>query len=141
MKFTTSKIFVDTNILIYTVQEAEPEKKAKCEKALRQLAENKSGVISTQVLQEFFTVATKKLAIDALIVKSFLHSFENFEIVRIDVPHIKDAIDCSILNRISFWDALIVVSAESAKCEKIWTEDLHHGQIINGVQIEHIVKN
>ncbi len=38
--------------------------------------------------------------------------------------------------KISFWDALIIVSAESAKCEKIYTEDLNHGQIIRGVKIE-----
>ena len=49
---------------------------------------------------------------------------------------INDAIDCNILNRISFWDSLIVVAAESACCEKIWTEDLNNGQIIRGVKIE-----
>jgi len=49
---------------------------------------------------------------------------------------IMDAIDCCIINRISFWDSLIVVAAESANCKKLWTEDLNHGQIIRGVQIE-----
>ena len=49
---------------------------------------------------------------------------------------IKEAIDCSIINRLSFWDALIVATAESAKCERIWTEDLNHGQVIRGVKIE-----
>jgi predicted nucleic acid-binding protein len=53
---------------------------------------------------------------------------------------IKDAIDCSIINRLSFWDALIVVSAESAQCEILWTEDLNHGQIIRGVRIENPLK-
>ncbi|MBW2208914.1 MAG: hypothetical protein JRG79_18575 [Deltaproteobacteria bacterium] len=49
---------------------------------------------------------------------------------------VKDAIDCSILNRLSLWDALIVVAAESARCEKIWTENLNDGQIIRGVRVE-----
>jgi predicted nucleic acid-binding protein len=53
---------------------------------------------------------------------------------------IKDAIDCSIINRLSFWDALIVVSAEIAQCETLWTEDLNHGQIIRGVRIENPLK-
>ncbi len=41
----------------------------------------------------------------------------------------------SILNRISFWDALIVVSAEKSACTELWTEDLNHGQTIRGVRI------
>ena len=45
------------------------------------------------------------------------------------------AIDCSILGRISFWDALIVVSAEKAACAELWTEDLNDGQLIRGVRI------
>jgi predicted nucleic acid-binding protein len=53
---------------------------------------------------------------------------------------IKEAIDCSIINRLSFWDALIVVSAESANCETLWTEDMNEGQIIRGVCIENPLK-
>lgn len=48
---------------------------------------------------------------------------------------IKDAIDVSLLNKISFWDALIVISAEIAKCTALITEDLNSGQIIKGVKI------
>ena len=55
-------------------------------------------------------------------------------------PHLREAIDCSIINRLSFWDALIVVSAESARCEILWTEDLNHGQVIRGVHIENPLK-
>ena len=53
---------------------------------------------------------------------------------------IKEAIDCSIINRLSFWDALIIAAAESAKCERLWTEDLNHGQIVRGVRIENPLK-
>jgi predicted nucleic acid-binding protein len=53
---------------------------------------------------------------------------------------IKEAIDCSLINRLSFWDALIVVTAESAHCEILWTEDLNHGQVIRGVLIENPLK-
>lgn len=48
---------------------------------------------------------------------------------------IKEATDCAIINRFSFWDALIVAAAESAKCEILWTEDLNDGQIVRGVRI------
>ena len=53
---------------------------------------------------------------------------------------IYDAIDCCIINRISFRDALIVVAAESAHCKILWTEDLNDGQIIRGVRIENPLK-
>ena len=77
---------------------------------------------------------------DPLAVKDILHSFWRFETVVVTPEIIKDAIDCSLINRLSFWDSLIVVAAESARCEKIWTEDLNHGQIIRGVRIENPLK-
>ena len=94
------------------------------------------GVISTQVLQEFYVAATKKLKADPVIVKDIMRSFENFEIVTITPTIINDAIDCSILNVLSFWDALIVSAAGYAKCAKLWSEDLNTGQVIRGVKIE-----
>ena len=68
--------------------------------------------------------------------KDIIHSLDRFETVTISPEIINDAIDCSIISRISFWDALIVVAAQDARCEKIWTENLNHGQIIRGVMIE-----
>ena len=55
---------------------------------------------------------------------------------RITPALIKEGIDCSITNRLSFGDALIVVAAESAKCKLLWTQDLNHGQITRSVRIE-----
>lgn len=135
-----SKIFIDTNILVYALDQNDPKRQKKCYKALREFEDKSTGVISTQVLQEFYVAATKKLGVDPLFAKSLIHYFENFEVVVVDLPLIKEAIDCSILNRLSFWDALIVVSAESAKCETLWTEDLNHRQIIHGVCVENIFR-
>ena len=99
-----------------------------------------SGVISTQVLQEFYVAATAKLGADPLLVKDILRSLERLETVVVSPMLIKEAIDCSLINRLSFWDALIVVTAESAHCEILWTEDLNHGQVIRGVRIENPLK-
>jgi predicted nucleic acid-binding protein len=131
-----SKIFIDTNILIYSIDAHDPSKKEKCRGLLRSLTGKSKGVISTQVMQEFYVAATKKMNADALIVKDILHAFERFEIVMITPEMIKTAIDCSLINRISFWDALIIVAAETARCEILWTEDLNDGQIIRGVRIK-----
>ncbi len=130
------KVFVDTNILAYAIDAHNPARRKRSQQSLRDLSKDDGGVISTQVLQEFYVVATKKLGVEPLLAKGMLHGFESFETVIVDQALIKDAIDCSVLNKISFWDGLIVVSAESAKCEKIWTEDLNPGQTINGMLIE-----
>ncbi len=131
-----SKVFIDTNILVYTMDAFDPIKQKRCRMLLRGLIADLSGVISTQVMQEFYVIATKKIGVDPLVVKDILASLERFEIVTIVPEIIKDAIDCSIINRLSFWDALIVTAAERARCSRLWTEDLNDGQIIRGVRIE-----
>jgi predicted nucleic acid-binding protein len=131
-----SKVFIDTNILAYSMDNHNSIKKKKCRDLLRKAHHDQQGVISTQVMQEFYITATKKLGADPLIVKEVLLSLDRFETVTITPEIIQEAIDCSIISRISFWDALIISAAQSARCEKIWTEDLNHGQIIRGVLIE-----
>jgi predicted nucleic acid-binding protein len=132
----TSKIFIDTNILVYAMDKHNIGKQQNCRRLLKSLAINNLGVISTQVLQEFYVVATNKLRIDPIATKDILCSFDRFETVVTTPQLIKDAIDCSILNIVSFWDALIITAAEHANCDKVWTEDLNHGQIIRGVMVE-----
>jgi predicted nucleic acid-binding protein len=131
-----SKVFVDTNVLVYAVDGHDAKKRDRSQAALRRLGKNSSGVISTQVLQEFYVAATRRLGIDPITAKGILHGYEDFEVVVVDRRLIGEAIDCSVLNKLSFWDALIIVTAESAGCEKLWTEDLNPGQTINGIFIE-----
>jgi predicted nucleic acid-binding protein len=135
-----SKVFIDTNILVYSLDQTDPEKRHRCRELIKGLSAENLGVLSTQVLQEFYVASTSKLGADPLIVKDILRSLERFETVIITSLLIKEAIDCAITNRLSFWDALIVVAAESAKCKLLWTEDLNHGQIIRSVRIENPLK-
>lgn len=67
--------------------------------------------------------------------KNIVRQFENFEVVTISPGLIYEAIDCSILNQLSFWDSLIIAAAESVKCTEIWSEDLNAGQMIKGIRI------
>lgn len=129
------KVFIDTNILVYAADTSEPSKQAKSRGKIRDLSLNRNGVVSTQVLQEFYVTGVKKLGLDPINAKSIVHGLRNFETVTVDVALIEEAIDCSVLNRLSFWDALIIVSAEKAKCEVLWTEDLNRGQVIRGVKV------
>jgi len=131
-----SKCFLDTNILVYTADHDNKKKQKQARHFLKTITQKSEITISTQVLQEFYITATKKLGIEPLVVKKLTHVWEIFEVVNVTPTIIKDAIDCSILQKISFWDALIIISAEYAKCEVLFSEDLNHGQIINGVRIE-----
>jgi len=135
-----SKVFLDTNIFVYSLDQSDFSKREKCRNLIKSLIDQNSGVISTQVLQELYVAATSKLGADPLLVKDIIRSLERLETVVVSPMLIKEAIDCSLINRLSFWDALIVVTAESAHCEILWTEDLNHGQVIRGVLIENPLK-
>jgi len=135
-----SKMFLDTSILIYSLDSSNPRKKTISRKYLRKCTEENCGVISTQILQEFFIVSTRKMGVEPLTAKSLVHSFQNFETVLVTPEIIESAVDCHILNRISFWDALVVVAAESSKCDVVLTEDMNDGQIIRGVRIHNPFK-
>jgi len=128
-----SKVFLDTNILAYSLDQDAGEKRDVARGLLR--AGVGIGVVSTQVLQEFYVVATRKLGVEPALAKSILHSFRNFETVTVTADLIEGAADCSMVHQLSFWDALIVVSAESARCSELWSEDLDAGQIIRGVKV------
>ena len=129
------KTFIDTDVLLYSVDRSDPVKKARASEVLRTLQASGDGVVSTQVLQECYVAATRKLGITPLVAKALIGSLRTLETVVVDADLIDQAIDTSILNTLSFWDALVVVSAEKAACGVLITEDLSHGQVIRGVRV------
>ena len=135
-----AKGFIDTNVLTYQLDSRDKAKQKKCRDLVKTLVTNHEAVISTQVLQEFYVACTTKLKVKAILVKGIMHGFENMEVVSIGTELINDAIDTSIQYRMSFWDSLVIVSAESAKCQFLYTEDLNEGQIIRNVKIQNPMK-
>ena len=132
----SGKIFLDSNILAYAQDKGAPKKQRRSRQVIAELGGSGSGVISTQVMQEFYVAATRKLGIEALAAKNVLKTFSIFEIVLITPELIQDAIDCSILNVVSFWDALVVAAATAARCTILYSEDLNSGQAILGVNVQ-----
>jgi len=128
-----SKIFIDTNLLVYALNNKDIEKKDTARKILEKIVESHQPVISTQVIKEFYVVATSKLNVDSIIVKNIIHNFRNMEMVCNDLDLIEQAIDISVISQLSFWDSLIIAAAEKANCEYIFSEDLNAGQIYRGV--------
>lgn len=136
MNFMTDRIFIDSNILIYTIDDNEKTKQQIANNIVEQLSEN-NGIISTQVLQEFYNIATKKLNIPKEHVKILIERLSDCFIVhKNSVSDIIRAIEISIKTQFSFWDSLIISAAIAENCSFIYTEDLNPGQIIDGVALK-----
>ena len=134
------KSFLDSNTLLYAVDKSNPSKRQRARAVLKELMKSENGVVSTQVAQEFFVIATKKLGVDPLAAKRVFELLAELEFVILDLELITQAIDCSILSKISFWDALIVVFARASGCKTLLSEDLSHAQLINGVRVHNSFK-
>ena len=130
-----SKIFIDTNILVYTLDQKNIEKRDKARNIVKKVVESHQPVISTQVIKEFYVVASTKLKADSIVVKNIIHNLHNLEIVNNDLDLIEQAIDISILSQLSFWDSLIIAAAEKANCEYVLSEDLNSGQNYRGIKL------
>jgi predicted nucleic acid-binding protein len=129
------KVFFDTNILVYLQSGMDPVKSAISRSWFEKHTEDNSLVLSSQVLQEFYVAMTRKLHHDPLKVKNIIILMQEFEVVNIQPMIIFEAIDLSILHRISFWDSLLLSSASIAQCSTLLSEDLNHGQVIRGVEV------
>ena len=72
------KIFIDTNLFVYSIDQKEPQKRDKAREILKKIMDSHQAVISTQVIKEFYVVASTKLKADQLIVKNIIHSFRKW---------------------------------------------------------------
>ena len=128
--------FVDTNILIYAFDINAGKKRNSAKKLIGDLAEKGCGCISTQVLMEFYSVATRKTP-KKLAPKNARMIIESLGSWLIFSPVLDDiliASDIAQKHKINFWDAMIVRAASEMGASVLWTEDLNHGQIYEGVE-------
>ena len=132
----TGRVFIDTNVLVYADDLDAGPKNALARTLVADALLQGTGVLSTQVLQEFFAVATRKLGVAAEVARRKVELLAHLEVVRIDVDAILAAIDLHRLHTLSFWDALIIQAAASAGCARVFSEDLQHGRTLAGVKIE-----
>ena len=130
------RVFLDSNVLVYAQDAGSAKKQRVSREVIARLSSSAEGVISTQVLQEFYVAATRKLGVPPLAAKGILKTFAVFDTIQVSPALIQDAIDCSILNQLSFWDALILAAASAAGCGVVLSEDLNPGQLILGVKVE-----
>ncbi|MCK6526305.1 PIN domain-containing protein [Myxococcota bacterium] len=128
--------FLDTHVLLYADDASAPSaKRATAQEVLVACTRDQTGVVSTQVLQEFAHVALRKLHMPPSDVLQRIQAFSRLAVVEVHVPLLIDAVGLVARHRLSLWDALIVRSAVAAGCTEVLTEDLNHGQRIDGVRV------
>jgi len=132
------RVFVDTSILIYAHDRDAGRKHDVAAALLARLWEERNGVISTQVLQELYVNATRKIPnpLTAAQARSVIEPYQTWHLEINDFESILTASELEERHRLSFWDAMIVAAACRAKAHKIVTEELSHGQKIEGVLVE-----
>ena len=134
----SDRIFVDTNILVYAHDLTAGDRHARASAIIESLWEAETGVISTQVLQEFYVTITRKIK-NPLASPKAREIIQNYLAWPVQVNDPETTIRASEIegeNNLSFWDALIVAAALRIQAKKIITEDLNHGQIIEGILVE-----
>lgn len=130
------KYFFDTYILVYMQDTSDLAKQSVARKLFYNCSKEKTAVISTQVLQEFYNISTGKLQQDKKATKTIIRNFSaNLEVVQVSCEIIDFAIDLNMNTQFSIWDSLILASAINAECSLLYTEDLNSGQIVDGVKI------
>lgn len=132
-----AKVFVDTNVLVYGYDISAGQKHNDAVKLLKDLWNTGRGIMSTQVLQEFFVTVTKKIPnpLDMVIAKNIVRDFLKWKLIVVDGGIILDAIDIQHEYRYSFWDSLIISSAVEGGANTLFSENLSDGQVIKGVNI------
>ena len=132
----SAKVFIDTNVLVYAYDIDAGRKRQTAQEVLLNLWQERSGAVSMQVLQEFYTTSTRKLASTLSKEKArlILNRYAHWCIATTPAE-IKEAFLIEDAARIGFWDALIVATAIKAGASRILSEDLNPGQMIAGVQI------
>ena len=131
----SARSFFDTNVLVYSDDKAAP---AKQRRALDLLAEHRragTGVVSLQVLQEYFVTVTKKLHVEPSVARRKVELLAEFDVATPELADVMAAIDLHRLHGFSFWDALILRMAQQAGCKVLFSEDLQDARLVNGIHV------
>jgi len=134
---TGDKVFLDTNLLLYAFDAGSPAKHAVAVRILEDLWKSGNGILSTQVLQEFFVNVTKKIPkpLSVTVGREIVEDFLKWRIVPIEGRTILRAIDLHEKHKYAFWDSLVIQSAIEGGARWLFSEDLKDGQKIGDLAI------
>ena len=131
------RVFIDTNLWAYRLDQREPMKSMRISCWLAEVTRNHEVVISTQVLIELRSVASRKLRppLSEQQISALLEALSGFEVVHTDSNLILDAHQLAINEQLSWFDALILEAAIRSRCDVLFSEDLSHGRRIAGLTL------
>jgi predicted nucleic acid-binding protein len=130
-----ARSFFDTNILVYSDDADAPAKQRRAIKLIEEHRRARSGVVSLQVLQEYFVTITRKLKVDPRIARRKVELIAEFDVAGPEVSDVLAAIDLHRLHGFSFWDALILRAAKQTGCTLLYSEDMQDLREIEGIRI------
>jgi predicted nucleic acid-binding protein len=132
-----NEVFVDTNVLLYSFDDANPAKRDQARVWLKACWQQRCGRLSTQVLNEFYANARKRFAsaISAGDARAEVRRFQQWRPWQIDQPTIETAWAVESRHQVSYWDALMVSAAQHMGCRWLLTEDLQHNQLFDKLRI------
>ena len=134
---SASKVFLDTNIIVYAYDRTAARKHDVAGDILVEAWNSGNGVISTQVLQELFVTLTRKIPNPLTIpeTRKMIVDFLKWDVVILNGDTILDAIDIHAKHKFSFWDSMVVSAALQGGADLLYTEDLH-GITIDGLTVK-----
>ncbi|MBZ5612460.1 MAG: PIN domain-containing protein [Acidobacteriia bacterium] len=130
-----ARSFFDTNILVYADDKRAGAKRSRAIDLVAEHRRDGTGVVSLQVLQEYFVTVTRKLNVDSPLARRKVEILAEFDVVAPEVADILAAIDLHRLHGFSFWDALILRSAQQSGCRVLLSEAFQEGREIDGIQV------
>jgi predicted nucleic acid-binding protein len=131
----TDPVFVDTNVLIYALDEADRKKQQAALAWKTELWKSRRGRTSFQVLQEFYVKAMHKWPSSRNTTRAEVRDLLAWRPVVVDAGIVQQAWQIQDRYQFSFWDSLIVAAAKAASCGSLLTEDLQHGQDLDGLVV------
>jgi len=138
----SDRFFVDTNILMYAHDSAAGEKHERARALVEDLWETRSGVVSTQVLQELAVNLRRKAKkpLDAQVTRDIVSDYLAWQVVVNAGDSILEALDLESRYQVSFWDALVIQAAQVGRAEILYSEDLSDGQRYGSVLVRNPLK-
>ncbi len=133
----TPPVFLDTSVLVHLFANEDPRRQEPAERLYGQTAADGSTVISTQVLQEFYSVATRKMhaVIEPRTARLALQEFTEHRVVQVTPRMVVQAAGRSDSDQLSIWDALIVEAALAGGCRTLYSEDFEHGRAFGPLRV------
>jgi predicted nucleic acid-binding protein len=132
------RTFVDTNVLVYALDEDQGERHRTAMERIEQLWDTEAGLLSTQVLQELYVTLTRKLKrpMTRPRARAVVERYAAWPTHQVTPANILAASELEQRHSLAFWDALIVVAAQEMAADRIVSEDLQDGRMFGAVRIE-----